>query len=73
VTAGCVLQLGELGLLPEGDEDPVALADKLTQLAIDATDDQVSICLCVVHQTHVWLVPKGACPAGALADNPLML
>lgn len=35
------LQLAELGLLPEGDDDPLALAEKLTQLAIDANDDQV--------------------------------
>lgn len=36
-----VLQLAELGLLPEGDADPLVLADKLTQLAIDANDDEV--------------------------------
>lgn len=35
------LQLAELGLLPEGDADPMTLADKLTQLAIDANDDEV--------------------------------
>lgn len=37
------LQLAELGLLPEGDADPMTLADKLTQLAIDANDDEVRV------------------------------
>lgn len=42
VLCGCALQLAELGMLPEGDADPLTLADKLTQLAIDANDDQVN-------------------------------
>lgn len=35
------MQLAELGLLPEGDADPLTLCDKLTQLAIDANDEEV--------------------------------
>jgi hypothetical protein len=42
VLCGVALQLAELGMLPEGDADPLTLADKLTQLAIDANDDQVN-------------------------------
>lgn len=41
LTVCVLLQLNQLGLLPEGDADPVVLAEKLTQLAIDANDEEV--------------------------------